>query len=48
MDAWKLLFGSDIGWMSVLTIVGATVFVVYMYGYIKKNMEVDAKNAAGK
>ncbi len=48
MDAWKLLFGSDIGWLSVVTIVGATVFVVYMYAYIKKKMEEDAKSAAGK
>lgn len=45
MDALKLLFGSDIGWLSVVTIVGATVFVVYMYGYITKKMDEDAKNA---
>jgi ABC-type thiamin/hydroxymethylpyrimidine transport system permease subunit len=45
MDAVKLLFGSDIGLLSVITIVFATVFVVYMYGYAKKKMDEDAKNA---
>ncbi len=48
MEAWKLLFGSDIGLLSVVTIVVATVFVVFMYGYAKKKMEEDAKNAAKK
>jgi hypothetical protein len=45
MEAIKLLFGSDIGLLSVFTIVVATVFVVYMYGYARKKMDEDAKNA---
>lgn len=45
MDALKLLFGSDIGLLSVFTIVVATVFVVYMYNYARKKMDEDAKNA---
>lgn len=45
MDALKLLFGSDIGLLSVFTIVVATIFVIYIYYYAKKHMEEDAKNA---
>lgn len=45
MDALKLLFSSDIGLLSVVTIVGATIFVIYVYGYAKKQMEEDEKNA---
>ena len=45
MEALKLLFGSDIGLLSVFTIVVATVFVVFMYGYARKKMDEDAKNA---
>jgi cbb3-type cytochrome oxidase subunit 3 len=48
MDALKLLFGSDIGLLSVFTIVFATVFVVYIYNYARKHMEEDAKNAGKK
>lgn len=48
MEALKLLFGSDIGLLSVFTIVFATVFVVYVYKYAKKHMEEDARNAAKK
>jgi hypothetical protein len=45
MDALKLLFGSDIGLLSVFTIVFATVFVIYIYNFARKHMEEDAKNA---
>jgi len=48
MEALKLLFGSDIGLLSVFTIVFATIFVVYVYKYAKKHMEEDARNAAKK
>lgn len=48
MDAIKELFTTDIGLLSVFTIVVATVFVVYVYGYAKKQMEIDAKNAEKK
>jgi hypothetical protein len=48
MDALKLLFGTDIGLLSVFTISVATIFVVYIYMYAKKKMDEDAKNAAGK
>lgn len=45
MEALKLLFGSDIGLLSVFTIAFATVFVIYIYNFAKKHMEEDAKNA---
>jgi len=45
MDALKLLFGSDMGLLSVFTVVFATVTVVYIYGYAKRKMEEDARNA---
>jgi uncharacterized membrane protein len=48
MEALKLLFGSDIGLMSVFTIVFATVTVVFIYIYAQKKMDEDAKNAAKK
>jgi hypothetical protein len=48
MDALKLLFGSDIGLLSLFTIGFATVFVIYIYMFAKKHMEEDEKNAAKK
>lgn len=45
MEAIKLLFSSDIGLLSVFTIVFATGFVVYVYSFAKKHMEEDEKNA---
>ncbi len=48
MDALKLLFGTDIGLLSVFTIGFATFFVIFIYKYAKKHMEEDAKNAAKK
>jgi hypothetical protein len=48
MDAIKLLFSSDIGLLSVFTVVSSTFFVVYLYMYAKKKMEEDAKNAEKK
>ena len=48
MEAWKLLFGSDIGLLSVFTIAVATVVVVGLYSFVRKKMDEDARNAAGK
>lgn len=45
MDALKLLFGTDIGLLSVFTIGFATIFVVYVYMFAKKKMAEDEKNA---
>lgn len=48
MEALKLLFGSDIGLLSVFTIGFATFFVIYIYKFAKKHMEEDAKNAGSR
>jgi hypothetical protein len=48
MEALKLLFGTDIGLLSVFTIGFATVFVIYVYSFAKKKMDEDAKSAGGK
>ncbi len=46
MEAIKLLFGTDIGLLSVFTVVFAAGTVIFIYGYAKKKMVEDAKNAA--
>jgi hypothetical protein len=46
MEALKLLFGTDIGLLSVFTVVFAGGMVVFIYGYAKKKMVEDAANAA--
>lgn len=48
MDAIRELFTTDIGLLSVFTIVFATGIVVFLYNFAKKRMEEDAKNAAKK
>jgi hypothetical protein len=41
----KDLFTTDIGLLSVFTIGFILVMGVYIYGYAKKHMEDDARNA---
>ena len=43
--ALKELFGTDIGLLSVFTIGFVLVMGVYLWGYAKKHMEEDARNA---
>ena len=43
--ALKELFSTDIGLLSLFTIVFCVVMAVYIYGYAKKHMEEDARNA---
>lgn len=45
MDAIKLLFGSDIGLLSLFTIGFVIVIAIYLYGFAKKHMDEDARNA---
>jgi ABC-type phosphate transport system permease subunit len=45
MVAIKELFGSDIGLLSVFTIGFCIVMAIYLYGYAKKHMAEDARNA---
>ena len=45
MVAIKMLFGTDIGLLSVLTIGFIIVMAIFLYGYARKHMEEDARNA---
>jgi hypothetical protein len=45
MEALKLLFSSDIGLLSVLTIGGVLVIGICMLQFFKKQAEHDARNA---
>jgi hypothetical protein len=45
MEAWKLLFGSDIGLLSVVTIGGVVVIGAVMLQFFKRQAELDARNA---
>ena len=42
MEAIKLLFGSDIGLLSVFTIVVAAAVVGYLYFWVRGRMDEDA------
>lgn len=44
--AWQLLFGSDIGLLSVFTIAFVIVMAIYLIGFFSKNAEADAQKAA--
>ena len=46
--AWQLLFGTDIGLLSVFTISFSIVMVLFLISFFKKKAEEDARNAAGK
>jgi hypothetical protein len=43
--AWQLLFGSDIGLLSVFTISFVIVMAIYLIGYVSKHADEDAKKA---
>lgn len=45
MEAWKLLFGSDIGLLSVFTIGFVIAMGFYFMSYFKRKAEEDARNA---
>lgn len=45
MVAIKMLFGTDIGLLSVFTIGFIIVMAIYLYGYARKHMDEDARNA---
>lgn len=42
--AWQLLFGSDIGLLSLFTIGFVIVMAIYMFRFAKKHAEMDAQN----
>lgn len=43
--AWKELFSTDIGLLSVFTIGFIIVMAFYLVNFIKKHAEEDARNA---
>lgn len=43
--AWKELFGTDIGLLSLFTIGFVVVMGVYFKSYFTRKMEEDARNA---
>jgi hypothetical protein len=45
MVAIKMLFGTDIGLLSVFTIAFVIFFAAYLYSYAKRKMAEDARNA---
>jgi hypothetical protein len=45
MAVFKDLFGSDIGLLSTFTIGFVIVMAVYLYGFAKKHIAEDARNA---
>lgn len=45
MVAIKMLFGTDIGLLSVFTIAFIIAMAFFLYGYARKHMADDARNA---
>lgn len=45
--AWKLLFGSDIGLLSLLTIVVVIGIGVWMYLFFRRKMSEDERGNSG-
>ena len=43
--AWKELFSTDIGLLSVFTIGFVVVMAFYLVNFVKKHAEEDARNA---
>jgi Protein of unknown function (DUF3149) len=42
--AWKLLFGSDVGLLSLLTIVVVIGIAVWMYFFVRRKMAEDERS----
>lgn len=43
--AWKLLFGSDYGLFSLVTILVVIVIAAYLYVFVRRKMVEDEGNA---
>ena len=46
--AWKLLFGSDIGLMSLLTILIVIAIAVYLYFFFRRKMAEEDKTGESR
>ncbi|MCX8087124.1 MAG: DUF3149 domain-containing protein [Rhodocyclaceae bacterium] len=45
MEALKLLFSTDIGLLSTFTVAFAIGMIIFIYNFVKKRMDEDAKRA---
>ena len=45
--AWKMLFGSDVGLFSLLTILGVIGIGVAMYLFFRRKMDEDEHGGSG-
>lgn len=45
--AWNLLLTSDIGLLSLFTIVFMIGMVIFIFGYVTRHMKDDAPNGTG-
>ncbi|HEX8989336.1 MAG TPA: DUF3149 domain-containing protein [Rhodocyclaceae bacterium] len=43
--AWQLLFGSDIGLLSMFTIAFVIIMAIFLISYVSKHAEEDRKAA---
>jgi hypothetical protein len=43
--AWQLLFGSDIGLLSLFTIAFVIVMAIFLISYVSKHADEDARKA---
>lgn len=46
--AWKLLFGSDVGLMSLLTILIVIAIAVYLYFFFRRKMAEEDKTGESR
>ena len=46
--AWKLLFGSDVGLMSLLTILIVIAIAVYLYLFLRRKMAEEDKTGESR
>ncbi len=48
MEAWKELFGTDIGLLSLFTIAFIIGMAFYLYGFVRRKMDEDEKKARAR
>jgi hypothetical protein len=46
--AWKLLFGSDVGLMSLLTILIVIAIAVYLFFFLRRKMAEEDKTGESR
>lgn len=46
--AWKMLFGSDVGLLSLITIVVVIVIGVYLYFFFQRKIAEEERSKSGE